>query len=120
MTQQTMMELANPFDAFAKHIGYVLVKYMTIGSSSSNPQFLVKVYHSGDLRTVDQNDLKEYGNPAAGEKLVPHIPLDWYTEEMMNTHIAKNSKRFMMGLPKCVNGRSHVTAKRPKLKRSKQ
>lgn len=83
MMQQTMLELANPFDAFAKHIGYVLVKYMFIGSSSSNPQFMVKVYHKGDLRTVDQNDLKEYGNPAAGEKLEPPIPEDWYTAEML-------------------------------------
>jgi hypothetical protein len=77
MTIQTLLELANPFDAYAKKLGYCLVMFMIAGSSTSNPQFVVKLYHSGDLRTVDQNDLKVYGNPAAGEKLEPEIPEDW-------------------------------------------
>lgn len=77
MTIQTLLELANPFDAYAKNLGHCLVMFMVAGSSTSNPQFVVKLYHTGDLRTVDQNDLKLYGNPAAGEKLVPEIPEDW-------------------------------------------
>lgn len=74
---QTIHEIQNPFDAYAKHLGYCLVMFLIAGSSTSNPQFIVKLYHSGDLRTVDQNDLKLYGNPAAGEKLEPPIPDDW-------------------------------------------
>lgn len=77
MTIQTLLELANPFDAYAKKLGYCLVMFMVAGSSTSNPQFVVKLYHTGDLRTVDQNDLKVYGNPAAGENLLPEIPDDW-------------------------------------------
>lgn len=96
---QTIHEIENPFDAFARQLGHCLVKFMIAGSTSSNPQFLVRIYHTGDLRTVDQNDLKEYGNPTAGESLTPPIPLDWYTKEMMEEHIRKRSKKVMLPLP---------------------
>lgn len=75
-----MLELANPFDAFAKGLGYCLVMFIIAPSSTSNPQFIVKLYNKGDLRVVDQNDLKVYGNPAAGEDLIPQIPQDWLTK----------------------------------------
>lgn len=75
-----MLELANPFDAYAYRLGYCVVMFMVAGSNTSNPQFVVKLYHSGDLRTVDQNHLKVYGNPAAGEKLIPDIPDDWLSD----------------------------------------
>jgi hypothetical protein len=29
------------------------------------------MYNSGILRTIDQNDIKVYGNPSSGEKLNP-------------------------------------------------
>lgn len=74
---QTIHEIQNPFDAYAKQLGHCLVMFLIAGSSTSNPQFIVKLYHTGDLRTVDQNDLKVYGNPAAGEKLEPPIPSSW-------------------------------------------
>lgn len=76
---QTIHEIQNPFDAYAKKLGYCLVMFLIAGSPTSNPQFIVKLYHTGDLRTVDQNDLKLYGNPAAGEVLEPSIPDDWKT-----------------------------------------
>jgi hypothetical protein len=41
------------------------------GSIHSNPQFIIRLYNTGDVRTVDQNDIKIYGNPTAGEPLVP-------------------------------------------------
>jgi hypothetical protein len=44
---------------------------MIAGSIHSNPQFIVRFYHTGEVRTVDQNDIKIYGNPTAGEKLKP-------------------------------------------------
>jgi hypothetical protein len=81
---QTIHEIEDKFDAYAKHLGYCLVMFMFAGSPTSNPQFLVKLYHSGDIRMVDQNDLKLYGNPNAGEKLIPDIPEDWKPENKIN------------------------------------
>lgn len=75
--QQVIHEIQNPFDAYAKKLGYCLVMFMIAGSVTSNPQFVVKLYHKGDIRTVDQNDLKLYGNPTMGERLIPDIPDDW-------------------------------------------
>jgi len=72
-----MLELNNPFDAYAKLLGYCLVLFMIAPSATSNPQFIVKLYGSGDLRVVDMVDLKVYGNPSAGENLIPTIPSDW-------------------------------------------
>lgn len=77
MMQQTMMELANPFDVQVKKLGYGLVKYIIIGSTSSNPQYIVRLYHSGIHRVVDMTEIREYGNPSAGENLIPEIPDDW-------------------------------------------
>lgn len=77
MTWQTMLEISNPFDVYVKKLGYGVVMFMFIGSNTSNPQFMVKFYHTGQLRTVDQNELLAYGNPAAGESLNPPIPDDW-------------------------------------------
>jgi hypothetical protein len=44
---------------------------MIAGSIHSNPQFVVRFYHTGELRTVDQNDIRVYGNPTTGESLIP-------------------------------------------------
>lgn len=79
--QQVIHEIQNPFDAYARKLGYCLVMFMIVGSTCSNPQFIVRLYNKGDLRTVDQNDLKIYGNPTAGESLMPIVPLEWLTEE---------------------------------------
>jgi hypothetical protein len=44
---------------------------MISGSIHSNPQFIIRLYNSGDIRTIDQNDIKIYGNPTTGEPLTP-------------------------------------------------
>lgn len=78
MTIQTLLELANPFDAYAKNLGDCLVMFVVAGSSTSNPQFIVRLYSNNDLRTVDQNDLKVYGNPGnSADKFLPEIPNEW-------------------------------------------
>jgi hypothetical protein len=77
MMTQTIHEVHNPFDAYAKNLGHCLVMFMVAGSPTSNPQFVVRIYHTGELRTIDQNDLRVYGNPSAGESLIPKIPADW-------------------------------------------
>ena len=41
------------------------------GSIHSNPQFIIRLYDTGDIRTIDQNDVKIYGNPTTGEPLIP-------------------------------------------------
>ena len=104
MITQTVHEIHNPFDAFARELGECLVLFLITGSVTSNPQFIVRFYHSGDLRTVDQNDLKVYGNPTAGEKLVPEIPKDWWPRNKeMADHVdrippgARRNMGFLQG-----------------------
>jgi hypothetical protein len=77
MMQQTMMELANPFDVIAKAHGRCLVKYIIIGSTSSNPQYILRQYDTGFHRVVDMTEIAEYGNPSAGESLIPKTPEEW-------------------------------------------
>jgi hypothetical protein len=94
MITQTIHEIHNPFDAYARELGECLVLFLISGSVSSNPQFIVRVYHSGIIRTVDQNDLILYGNPTAGEQLIPEIPLSWKKKES-KPRWGKGAKRNM-------------------------
>lgn len=94
MITQTIHEIHNPFDAYAKLLGECLVLFMISGSVTSNPQFIVRIYHTGYIRTVDQNDLIVYGNPTAGESLVPEIPSDWI-KEPNKSRWGKGAKRNM-------------------------
>ena len=71
MIVQTIHEILNPFDVEVRELGYGVAMFIIAGSIHSNPQFIVKLYHTGELRTVDQNDLRLYGNPSAGESLKP-------------------------------------------------
>ena len=70
MINQTIHEILNPFDVDTP-LGHGVALFMIAGSIHSNPQFIVRLYHSGIVRTIDQNDIKVYGNPTAGEKLKP-------------------------------------------------
>jgi hypothetical protein len=54
-----------------RELGYGVALFLITGSIHSNPQFIVRFYNTGELRTVDQNDLRVYGNPTAGESLKP-------------------------------------------------
>jgi hypothetical protein len=71
MIVQTVHEILNPFDVEVRELGYGVALFLITGSIHSNPQFNVRFYHTGELRTVDQNDLRVYGNPTAGESLKP-------------------------------------------------
>jgi hypothetical protein len=71
MIVQTIHEILNPFDVEVRELGYGVALFMIAGSIHSNPQFIVRFYHSGELRTVDQNDIRVYGNPTAGETIKP-------------------------------------------------
>jgi len=70
MIYQTVHEIMNPFDVETP-LGYGVALFMITGSIHSNPQFIVRFYDTGIVRTVDQNDIKIYGNPTAGETLKP-------------------------------------------------
>jgi len=70
MIVQTIHEILNPFDVVTP-LGQGVALFMIAGSIHSNPQFIVKLYHTGLLRTVDQNDIKVFGNPTAGESINP-------------------------------------------------
>ena len=71
MIVQTVHEILNPFDVEVRELGYGVAFFLITGSIHSNPQFIVRFYNTGELRTVDQNDLRVYGNPTAGESLKP-------------------------------------------------
>lgn len=71
MIVQTIHEILNPFDVEVRELGHGVALFMIAGSIHSNPQFIVRFYHTGKLRTVDQNDIKVYGNPTARENLIP-------------------------------------------------
>jgi hypothetical protein len=71
MINQVIHEIMNPFDVEVNGLGYGVALFLIAGSIHSNPQFIVKFYHTGELRTVDQNDISVYGNPSNGEKLKP-------------------------------------------------
>jgi hypothetical protein len=70
MIVQTIHEILNQFDVETP-LGNGVALFMISGSIHSNPQFIVKLYHTGLLRTVDQNDIKVFGNPTAGESINP-------------------------------------------------
>lgn len=74
---QTIHEVENPFDVHVRGLGHALVRFLFAGSTSSNPQYLVRLYGSGKHRVVDMTDIIEYGNPSAGEPLVPPLPEGW-------------------------------------------
>lgn len=71
MIIQTIHEITNPFDVEVRKLGHGVALFLIAGSIHSNPQFIVRFYHTGQLRTVDQNDLRVYGNPTSGELLNP-------------------------------------------------
>jgi hypothetical protein len=95
MITQTVHEIHNPFDAYAKQLGECLVMFMITGSVTSNPQFIVRIYHTGLIRTVDQNDIIVYGNPTTGENLTPPIPDDWKIERPRWGKDAKRNTDFL-------------------------
>lgn len=81
MTHQTILEVSNPFDVYVKELGEAMVKFIILGSTSSNPQYIVRLYGSGFNRVVDMRDIIEYGNPTTGEPLIPSIPIEWNTKK---------------------------------------
>jgi len=72
MIVQTIHEILNPFDVETP-LGYGVALFIITGSIHSNPQFIVRLYNTGQVRTIDQNDIKIYGNPTAGESLIPTL-----------------------------------------------
>lgn len=76
MTQQTMLEISSPFDVHCP-LGHGVAMFMIIGSFTANPQFIVKLYKTGEVRSVDSNDIRVYGSPSYGESLTPEIPEGW-------------------------------------------
>lgn len=70
MINQTIHEIQNPFDVDTP-LGYGVALFLVPGSIHSNPQFIVRLYDTGLVRVVDMLDIKIYGNPTSGEKLIP-------------------------------------------------
>lgn len=70
-------ELVEPFDVWVRKLGHGTALFLFPGSMHANPSFLVRFYHTGELRVVEMTDLRVYGNPSHGEKLTPTTPDDW-------------------------------------------
>jgi hypothetical protein len=62
---QSIHEIQDQFDVQTP-LGYGTALFLIAGSMHANPGFIVRLYESGELRTVDQNDVKVYGNPMTG------------------------------------------------------
>lgn len=78
MTIQTMLEVGDRFDIFARELGHGVAMFMIAGSTTSNPSFICKIYETGQLRLVDLADLVVYGNPGdANDTFIPPIPESW-------------------------------------------
>ena len=91
MIVQTIHEILNPFDVETP-LGYGVAVFMIAGSIHSNPQFIIRLYDTGDIRTVDQNDVKIYGNPTTGESLIPkkqEFPTNQQLIKGMKNHFGK-------------------------------
>lgn len=95
MIVQTIHEILNPFDVHEQKHGYGVALFMIAGSIHSNPQFIVRFYETGILRTVDQNDIKVFGNPTAGEPLTPkNLDAEKKLELAKIDVLVKFAKRF--------------------------
>lgn len=81
MTHQTMIEWTSPAECYVKGLGDCLILQNTLGCYSCNPQFLVMILLTGELRTIDQNNLALYGNPSAGQKLESDLIKQWKLED---------------------------------------
>ena len=94
MIVQTIHEILNPFDVETP-LGYGVAIFMIGGSIHSNPQFIIRLYDTGDVRTVDQNDVKIYGNPTTGESLIPkkEFPTNQQLIKGMKNHFGKKSNK---------------------------
>jgi hypothetical protein len=80
---QTIHEIENPFDVETP-LGYGVTLFLISGSIHSNPQFIIRLYNTGDVRTVDQNDIKIYGNPTTGESLTPKKEIELLFDKLNN------------------------------------
>lgn len=65
MIVQTIHEILNPFDVETP-LGTGTALFLIAGSIHSNPQFIVRLYNSGTVRTIDQTEITIYGNPMDG------------------------------------------------------
>lgn len=75
---QTVHEIQDRFDVYVRKLGHSLVMFLFTGSTTANPSFVVMVYETGQLRTVDQNDILVYGNPGnPNSPFIPDIPDGW-------------------------------------------
>jgi hypothetical protein len=79
VTTTYLLELADPLDCYVRRHGEGSVRFLCWGSVNSNPGFLVRLYGSGKMLTVDQSDLRVAGNPGDPRDGTPGytIPDDW-------------------------------------------
>lgn len=60
---QIIHEIADPFDVTTP-LGPGVAIFLIAGSINANPQFIIRLYETGNLRVVDMVDLKMASNPS--------------------------------------------------------
>jgi hypothetical protein len=76
-----MIEWSSPADCYVKGLGECMILQNTLGCYSCNPQFLVLILSTGELRTCDQNSVALYGNPSTGLPLESDLIKKWKLED---------------------------------------
>ncbi len=78
-----ILEVNDPLDCYVRELGEASIRFIVWGSLNSNPQFLVRLYGSGEMRVADMTDVRVYGNPGDKRdgKLIPPIPYGWEKQE---------------------------------------
>lgn len=68
-----MLELSEPWDCTVRDLGEGAIRVLVWGSVSANPSAWVRLYGSGQMRVVDQNDLIVHGNPGDPRDVPPKV-----------------------------------------------
>jgi len=68
-----MLELSEPWDCTVRDLGEGAIRVLVWGSVSCNPSAWVRLYGSGQMRVVDQNDLIVHGNPGDPRDVPPKV-----------------------------------------------
>ena len=66
-----MLELSEPVDCTVRDLGEGAIRVLVWGSVSANPSCWVRLYATGQMRVVDQNDLIVHGNPGDPRDVPP-------------------------------------------------
>lgn len=79
MTNCWLVELADPIDCYVRGHGEGSIRFLVWGSLNANPSCWVRLYGTGKMLTVRQEDLRTAGDPGDVRDGTPGwvIPEGW-------------------------------------------